>query len=60
MWQINKSLQDWYHNQGFGYLDYRNKIEKPDLLWTEGLCLTEKGKSIFGQRLAKLVKRALN
>jgi len=44
----------------FGYLEHENWFEKPDLLVADGVPLTEKGKSIFGHSLAKLVKRALN
>jgi len=41
------------------YLDY-GKDEKPVLLGADRVHPTEKGKSISGQSLAKLVKRALN
>ena len=60
IWQINKWLWDWCHSQGFGYLDHGTRFEKPGLLGADGVHLSEKGKSIFGHRLAKLVKRALN
>ena len=49
IWQINKWLQDWCHSQGFGYLGHGNCSEKPGLLWTDGVHLTEEGKSIFSQ-----------
>jgi len=60
IWQINKWLQDWCHSQGFGYLDHVNRFEKPGLLGADVVLLSEEGKSIFGHRLAKLVKRSLN
>ena len=60
IWRINKWLRDWCHSQGFGYLDHGTQFEKPSLLGADGVHLSEKGKSIFGHRLAKLVKRALN
>jgi len=60
IWQVNKWLQDWCHSQGFGYLDHGNSFEKPGLLGPDGVHLTAKGKSIFGKRLAKLVKRPSN
>ena len=59
-WQINKWLQDWYHSQRFGHLDYRNRFEKPGLLVADGVQLSEKGNSIFSHRLAKMVKVTLN
>jgi len=64
IWQNNKWLQDWSHSRGFGCLDCGNSFEKPGLLEADGVHLTEKGKSIFSQKvakkLAKLVKVALN
>ena len=45
---------------GFSYLDHGTCFEKPGLLRADGVHLSENGKSIFGHRLAKLVKRALN
>jgi len=44
--------------QGFEQSDHGNSLES--LLGAYGVHLTEKGKSIFGHRLAKLVERALN
>ena len=58
--RANKWLRDWCHSQGFSYLDHGTRFEKPGLLGADGVHLSEKGKSIFGHRLAKLVKRALN
>jgi len=46
--------------EGFGYLEHGNLFEKPGLLGADGVHLTEKGKSIFSQRLAKLARRSLN
>ena len=60
IWRINKWLLDGYHSQGFDYLDRGHRFEKPGLLGAGEVHLTENGKSIFGQGLAKLVKRALN
>jgi len=58
--KIIKWLQDWCHSQGCDNLDHGNSFEKVGLLGDDGVHLTEKEKSIFGQRLAKLVKRAAN
>jgi len=60
IWQINKWLQYWCQGQGFGYLDHGTHFEKLGLLRADGVHLSEKGKSIFSHRLAKLVKMALN
>jgi len=60
IWQINKWLQDSCHIQGFSYLGHATHFEKPDLLTADEVHLSKQGKSIFGHRLAKLVKRALN
>ncbi|PKU42754.1 hypothetical protein llap_6937 [Limosa lapponica baueri] len=60
IWQIKKYVWDWCHSQGFGYLDHRTRFEKPGLLGANGVHLSDKGKSIFSQRLAKLMKRASN
>ena len=60
IWRINKWLRDWCHSQGFSYLDHGTCFEKPGLLRADRVHLSEKGKSIFSCRLAKLVKRALN
>jgi len=42
------------------FLDHRTPFEKPGLAAADGVHLSEKGKSTFRHRLAKLVKRALN
>lgn len=60
IWRIDKWLQGWYHGQGFGYLNHGTSFEKPHLLWSDGVHLSDEGKSIFGHRLAKLAKNALN
>ena len=60
IWRINQCLRDWCHSQGFSYLDHGTRFEKSALLGADGVHLSAKGKSIFGHRLAKLVKRALN
>ena len=60
IWRTNKLLQDWWHSQGFSYLDHGTHFEKPGLLGADGVHLSEKGKSIFSHRLAKLEKRASN
>jgi len=57
---MNKYLQDCCHSQEFGYLKHGNSFEKPGLLGADGVHLSEKGKSIFHHKFAKLVKRALN
>jgi len=59
IWQINKWLQDRCHSQWCGYLDHGTCFEKSGLLGADGVHLSEKGKSIFGQRLAKMMMRAL-
>jgi len=58
--QINKWLQGWCHSQRFRHLGHGNCFEKPGLLRADGVHLSEKGKSMFGHQLAKLVKRDLN
>jgi len=45
---------------GFTYLDHGIHFEKPGLLGADGVHLLEKGKSMFGHRHGKLVKRDLN
>jgi len=42
------------------HLDCWSYFEKPGLLGTDVVPLTEKRKSIFGHRLAKLMKKALS
>ncbi|MCQ4187457.1 SGNH/GDSL hydrolase family protein [Klebsiella pneumoniae] len=60
IWQVNSWLREWCYSQGFGYLDHGACFEKPGLLGADGVHLTKRGKSVFGQRLARLVRRALN
>lgn len=38
---------------------FRPQVPLRETWITDGVCLSEKGKSIFGQGLAQLVKRAL-
>uniref|UniRef100_A0A8B9F7M5 Uncharacterized protein n=1 Tax=Amazona collaria TaxID=241587 RepID=A0A8B9F7M5_9PSIT len=58
--QVNKWLEGWCYSQGFGYLDHGTQYSRPGLLGAGGAGLTNKGKSGFGRRLARLVKDALN
>ncbi len=60
IWQVNSWLREWCYSQGFGYLDHGACFEKPGLLGADGVHLTKRGKSVLGQRLARLVRRALN
>uniref|UniRef100_A0A672URF4 SGNH hydrolase-type esterase domain-containing protein n=1 Tax=Strigops habroptila TaxID=2489341 RepID=A0A672URF4_STRHB len=60
VWQVNKWLESWCHSQGFGYLEHGAPFGRPDLLEAGGAGLTKKGKSCFGRRLARLVRKALN
>lgn len=48
------------NSQEFGYLVHVTCFEKPSLLGADGVHLSEKGKTIFRRRLAKLVKRTFN
>ncbi|PKU41657.1 hypothetical protein llap_8032 [Limosa lapponica baueri] len=57
--RVNKWLQGWCHRHGFGYLDHGTHFEKPGVLGADEVHLSEKEKSIFVDRLPKLVKRSL-
>ncbi|XP_009951398.1 PREDICTED: cAMP and cAMP-inhibited cGMP 3',5'-cyclic phosphodiesterase 10A-like, partial [Leptosomus discolor] len=52
--------EEWCHSQGSGYWDHGTHFEKAGLLGADGVHLSEKGENIFGQRLASLVRRALD
>ncbi|XP_054044411.1 uncharacterized protein LOC128904316 isoform X1 [Rissa tridactyla] len=58
--QVNWWLWDWWYRQGFGFFDHRLLYESPDLLVAGGTHLSQKGKRILGQELARLIDRALN
>ena len=45
--QINTWIQDWCHQQNSGSLDHKLVYMTPDLLATEGVHLSQKGKRIF-------------
>lgn len=51
-------MQDWCYRQS--YLESRTCFEEPGLMGTDGVHLSDKGKNISGDRLANLLKRALN
>uniref|UniRef100_A0A8C8RI01 C2H2-type domain-containing protein n=1 Tax=Pelusios castaneus TaxID=367368 RepID=A0A8C8RI01_9SAUR len=58
--EVNAWLRRWCYQEGFGFLDHGMLFQEEGLLGRDGLHLSRKGKSIFGSRLANLVRRALN
>jgi len=57
---INRWLRDRCHWWNFGFFDHGKVYLAPDLLATDGVWLSERGKRILAQELAVLIKRALN
>ena len=58
--QMNLWLQDWFYRQGFGFFNHGLVYRTPDILASDGMQLSQKGKRILGQELAGLIERALN
>ncbi|XP_075768762.1 uncharacterized protein LOC142821506 [Pelodiscus sinensis] len=57
--EVNAWLRRWCHQEGFGFLDH-GVLFQEGLLGGDGVHLSRSGKALFGHRLAKLVRRALN
>lgn len=55
---INAWLQKWYCSWRDRFLDHWIILEKPHLLGSDGVHLSEERNSVFSYRLAKIVKRA--
>ncbi|KAG6933402.1 hypothetical protein G0U57_019236 [Chelydra serpentina] len=58
--EVNEWLRRWCRREGFGFFDHGMVFQEEGVLGRDGLHLTKRGKSIFGSRLANLVRRALN
>ena len=58
--RINTWLQNWCYEQGFGFSDHTLICRTPGLLAKNGKTLSQKGKRLLGQELARLMDRALN
>ena len=58
--QINTWLRAWCNWQNFGFFDHGLVYMTPGLLVMDGVCLSQRGKRIFAQELARLIERALN
>ncbi|XP_061232493.1 uncharacterized protein LOC133224745 [Neopsephotus bourkii] len=52
--QVNKWLEQWCQNQGFGYLEHGTQFGRTGLLEAGGAGLTTKGKSRFGSKQEEL------
>ena len=52
-------LCGWCHRQGFGSYGHETLFEERGLLSKDGIHLTKWGKSVFANRLANQVRRAL-
>ncbi|KAM7151046.1 uncharacterized protein RBU57_013820 [Macrochelys suwanniensis] len=57
--EVNEWLRRWCRREGFGFFDH-GMVFQEGVLGRDWLHLTKRGKSIFGSRLANLVRRALN
>uniref|UniRef100_A0A8C3H8J2 SGNH hydrolase-type esterase domain-containing protein n=1 Tax=Chrysemys picta bellii TaxID=8478 RepID=A0A8C3H8J2_CHRPI len=57
--EVNAWLRRWCCQEGFGFLDHGMLFEE-GLLGRDGVHLSRRGKTLFGHRLANLVRRALN
>ncbi|CAM5099962.1 unnamed protein product [Natator depressus] len=55
--EVNAWLQGWCHQEGFSFLDHGMLFQEEGLLSRDGVHRLRKGKSIFGYRLANLVRR---
>ncbi|XP_067418891.1 uncharacterized protein [Emydura macquarii macquarii] len=58
--EVNAWLRRWCRREGFGFFDHGMLFQEEGLLGRDGIHLTKTGKSIFADRLANLVRRALN
>ncbi|XP_070605406.1 uncharacterized protein [Erythrolamprus reginae] len=58
--QINHWLKGWCRHKNFGFLDHGLHYLQEGLLASDGLHLTRAGKNLLGNRLAQLIRRALN
>jgi len=57
---INRWLRDWCRLWNFIFFDHGEVYTAPGLLATDGVQLSQRGKSILAHKLAGLIKRALN
>ncbi|KAM7138764.1 uncharacterized protein RBU57_016504 [Macrochelys suwanniensis] len=57
--EVNAWLRRWCRQEGFGFLNHGMLIQE-GLLGRDGVHLSRRGKTLFGHRLANLVRRALN
>ena len=58
--QVNLWLRNWCYRQGFGFFNHGLVYRTPELLASDGMHLSQRGKRILGQELAGLIERALN
>jgi len=58
--QINTWLQAWCHQWDSGFLDHMLLYMTPGLLVADSVHLSQRGKRILVQELARLTERALN
>lgn len=57
---VNDWLQGWFHAKGFGFYDLGCTFEGLGMLMPDEAHLTRWGKSVLDNKLAGLVRRALN
>ena len=57
---INSWLRGWCRHEGFGFYDSKAFFEDYNMLGRDGIHLSRRGKGIFSNRLANLVRWALN
>ena len=57
---VDNWLRNWCWRQGFGFYDHETLFADQHLLGKDGIHFTKRGKAIFTNRMADLVKRALN
>jgi len=57
---INRWLRDWCRQWNFGFFDHGEIYTALGLLATDGVQLSQSGKTIPAHQLAGLIERALN
>ncbi|XP_068784552.1 uncharacterized protein [Struthio camelus] len=60
IFQVNNWLRHCCWQQGFGFCDHGTLFEDQQLMGRDGIHLTKRGRRVFANRSASLVRRALN